>query len=547
LERINEEITKIKSGCIDYYYSLKVETKLNYYELCETIQANINRTLENYNLEISSILQKDMENKMTEEGIEELSVRIDCDEKQVKNKILNSELDQISQKIVRIEISNTQKGVKIIPISEANQHIEETEKEIEYNYKKDLEIYGQAFVNNYRVINLPPYKVQLINDSFVFVDALLHVFKNGMMILKITIPIKDIEITPLFENNEDEYIKDIIDIYKVGDCTKEKTIEEIKKKYYQYIYDCNKKITNIISVSKVLRNIILADFEGVPSDVRDITEDVKEKLYRIIVAPIQKRDDISFKDRANIYLAENSYTYDGIKYITSSMGKCISIIDSDTIDYLENILDSNKRNEAYRIGINSVRRNIEFSFLIILLKNMNSSITYFEKELNLNNINKIQKEYNFNLIFILQLQQTCFGSVREQLAFLENKMIYFLDVKSRDERMKAIDAIIENDNNTKSLNFQNFLSIGGFLLTVIFGLPAIYETLTILRKSNLFINKDIAILTIDNCSIAIWIALTIILTVILYWKNINVKNLILKWIYKLKIFFLKNIKRSNKD
>jgi len=547
LERINEEITKIKSGCIDYYYSLKVETKLNYYELCETIQANINRTLENYNLEISSILQKDMENKMTEEGIEELSVRIDCDEKQVKNKILNSELDQISQKIVRIEISNTQKGVKIIPISEANQHIEETEKEIEYNYKKDLEIYGQAFVNNYRVINLPPYKVQLINDSFVFVDALLHVFKNGMMILKITIPIKDIEITPLFENNEDEYIKNIIDIYKVGDCTKEKTIEEIKKKYYQYIYDCNKKITNIISVSKVLRNIILADFEGVPSDVRDITEDVKEKLYRIIVAPIQKRDDISFKDRANIYLAENSYTYDGIKYITSSMGKCISIIDSDTIDYLENILDSNKRNEAYRIGINSVRRNIEFSFLIILLKNMNSSITYFEKELNLNNINKIQKEYNFNLIFILQLQQTCFGSVREQLAFLENKMIYFLDVKSRDERMKAIDAIIENDNNTKSLNFQNFLSIGGFLLTVIFGLPAIYETLTILRKSNLFINKDIAILTIDNCSIAIWIALTIILTVILYWKNINVKNLILKWIYKLKIFFLKNIKRSNKD
>lgn len=547
MERINEEITKIKSGCIDYYYSLKVETKLNYYELCETIQANINRTLENYNLEISSILQKDMENKMTEEGIEELSVRIDCDEKQVKNKILNSELDQISQKIVRIEISNTQKGVKIIPISEANQHIEETEKEIEYNYKKDLEIYGQAFVNNYRVINLPPYKVQLINDSFVFVDALLHVFKNGMMILKITIPIKDIEITPLFENNEDEYIKDIIDIYKVGDCTKEKTIEEIKKKYYQYIYDCNKKITNIISVSKVLRNIILADFEGVPSDVRDITEDVKEKLYRIIVAPIQKRDDISFKDRANIYLAENSYTYDGIKYITSSMGKCISIIDSDTIDYLENILDSNKRNEAYRIGINSVRRNIEFSFLIILLKNMNSSITYFEKELNLNNINKIQKEYNFNLIFILQLQQTCFGSVREQLAFLENKMIYFLDVKSRDERMKAIDAIIENDNNTKSLNFQNFLSIGGFLLTVIFGLPAIYETLTILRKSNLFINKDIAILTIDNCSIAIWIALTIILTVILYWKNINVKNLILKWIYKLKIFFLKNIKRSNKD
>ena len=124
-------------------------------------------------------------------------------------------------------------------------------------------------------------------------------------------------------------------------------------------------------------------------------------------------------------------------------------------------------------------------------------------------------------------------------------MIYFLDIKSSKERMDAIDSIIGSEKTRKELNFEKFLSIGGFLLTVIFGLPAIHETLTILRKSNLFIKRDIPIVTIDNCSIAIWIILIIILIFIVFVKNINVKNLMLKGIYRLKIFFIKKIKKLN--
>ena len=355
------------------------------------------------------------------------------------------------------------------------------------------------------------------------------------MILRITVPIENLEMLPLFENNEDKYIKKIIDVYNLGNDINDNTIEVIKKSYYQYIFDSSKKNTNIIVISKVLKNIILADFDGVPQNIKDIPENVKVDLYKAIVAPIQKRENISFENRANEYIENNSRTYDGIKYITNSMGKCISVIDKNTIDYIENKMDLKRREETYKLAISSARRNLEFTFMIILLKNMNSALTYFEKEMKFNNIDKIQKEYNYNSIFILQLQQSCFGSVREQLAFFESKMIYFLDIKSSKERMDAIDSIIESEKTRKELNFEKFLSIGGFLLTVIFGLQAIHETLTILRKSNLFIKRDIPIVTIDNCSIAIWI----ILIFIVFMKNINVKNLMLKGIYRLKIFFIK--------
>lgn len=538
-------ITNIKNGCIDYYYSLKIETSLRLCDLCESIQSKINSTIYNYDLEIASILEKNSKKYIKEKGIKELNVRIDCNQKQHENMILNPELDSIAQKIVNIEIDTTQKGIKIIPISEAQEQIKETEKEIENNYNFNLRIYGESFVNNYRVFVLPPYKIQLINENYVFIKAVLYIFNNGMMILRITVPIENLEMLPLFENNEDKYIKKIIDVYNLGNDINDNTIEVIKKSYYQYIFDSSKKNTNIIVISKVLKNIILADFDGVPQNIKDIPENVKVDLYKAIVAPIQKRENISFENRANEYIENNSCTYDGIKYITSSMGKCISVIDKNTIDYIENKMDLKRREETYKLAISSARVNLEFTFMIILLKNMNSALTYFEKEMKFNNIDKIQKEYNYNSIFILQLQQSCFGSVREQLAFFESKMIYFLDIKSSKERMDAIDSIIGSEKTRKELNFEKFLSIGGFLLTVIFGLPAIHETLTILRKSNLFIKRDIPIVTIDNCSIAIWIILIIILIFIVFVKNINVKNLMLKGIYRLKIFFIKKIKKLN--
>lgn len=47
------------------------------------------------------------------------------------------------------------------------------------------------------------------------------------------------------------------------------------------------------------------------------------------------------------------------------------------------------------------------------------------------------------------------------------------------------------------------------MLTLIFGLPAIYETVEIIRNVFGFISVDVPIITLENLSVALWILLNL--------------------------------------
>ena len=517
-----EGINKIRNGCIDFYYSLKVETKLKYKELCKNIRNKISLTIDNYNMQAGVALKENIEKSISKLNFEELkNVKLKTNYENKKKNIKNKDLKDFSQSVKNIRFEVTEKGFKISPILELHEQIKELEDELKSDYNFSSNIYGSAFVDNCQRFYLPPFKIELINNERLFIKAILYVFKNGMMILRISIPIRNLETTPLLENNLDGYIKNIIDEFNVGIYIRENGIEDIKNSYFNYIKTSSKKITNIIFVSETLTNIILADFEGVPNNIRNIPPTIEEDLYRIIVAPINKIYPDSFKDIAKEYLENNSDTYDGVKYITSSMGKCVSVIDRSIVRYLKEKEEIEDR-FLYKNIINFIRNNLEFALIIILLKKINSGYTYFKKEMKDNNFYKTQREYLFNNIFILQLQQSSYGSVREQISFLEKKMTYFIASKDTHEKMNAMDWIITEDRARKNLNFQNFLSFCGVLLTTIFGLPAINETLTILKKC-LFENTDIPIITIEKSSIIIWGVLVVFLFMKVLFNKLSVK------------------------
>lgn len=54
-----------------------------------------------------------------------------------------------------------------------------------------------------------------------------------------------------------------------------------------------------------------------------------------------------------------------VKYITSTMGRCVSIIDKNVTEVSEKEIT---KDEIYNHLINTVRINIEFALIIILLK-----------------------------------------------------------------------------------------------------------------------------------------------------------------------------------
>lgn len=515
-----QEINCIKKGCIDFYYALKVETKLKYEEMCKSISSKISLTIDNYNMQAEATFKEDIQKSISNLNIEDFkNIKLKTNYEHKEKKVGKMTAKDFSKSVKDIRLEFTENGFKISPILELHEEINELEEELESDYNTCLKIYGRSFVDNCKRFYLPPFKVQLINNESVFIKAILYIFRNGMMILRISIPLQNVAITPLFENNIDAYIKNVIDEFNIDINLKKNSIEDIKNAYFKYIEKCNKKITNIVFISETLQNIILADFAGIPDNIGDIPTTIQESLYRIIVAPISKRHSNSFKNIAKDYLENNSDTYDGIKYITSSMGKCISVIDKTIVEFLEE--NGRTENEyLYKDIINSMRINVEFALIIILLKKINSGYTFLQKEIKASNFYKIQKEYNINNIFILQLQQSSFGSVKEQISFLEKKMKYFLAFKDTQDKMSAIDSIITEDRAIKNSNFQSFLAIGGVLLTAIFGLPAVYDTLTII-KNCLLENIDIPMITIENTSIAIWIILLVFLIVKVLFNKLN--------------------------
>lgn len=516
-----QEVKNIKKGCIDFYYSLKLETKLKYEQLCENIAEKVSATITEYNIKAEATFRDEIEKSISDLNLEELkNLKLKTNYEHNKNeKKLDSETFSNAVKNIKLEV--TDNGFKIIPVLDLEKKLAEIQGESQSDYEFCSKIYGSAFVCNCDRINLPSLKVQLINNEIVFVRAMLYIFKNGMMVLRISLPIQNVEIAPLYEKESDKYIKKIIDEYNVGVDKFQNGMEEIKNAYLSYIKNSNKKILNIVYTPSTLENIILADYDGMPEQVTNLTQNAIEDLYRIAVAPIKRRtNDDLFLHKATEYINKNSETFDVVKYITSTMGRCVSIIDKNVTEISEKEIT---KDEIHNHLINAVRINIEFALIIILLKKINSGYTFLKKEKNANNIHRIQEEYLYNNIFIIQLQQSCYGSVKDQISFLEEKLAYYLNTKDTNEKMNAMDAIITENRATKNLKFQNFLSIGGVLLTIIFGLPAIYETATILKKC-LFPRIDIPIITIENTSIVIWVLLVIYVLIKVLVNRFSNKN-----------------------
>lgn len=74
-------------------------------------------------------------------------------------------------------------------------------------------------------------------------------------------------------------------------------------------------------------------------------------------------------------------------------------------------------------------------------------------------------------------------------------------------------------NKKKNERFQNYISTGGLILTLIFGLPSLYETLTIFRKLFSFYPYNIPYLTLENTSIILWLTLNGIIILKLYLRK----------------------------
>ena len=495
---------KIAYGELHFYYPFKFDNKYSYTQIHKKIEKSPLLFTDEYQQKVMDSLGYSLVetfNDIKKEFEASSSLNNPCILKMSdyqKYKSMKCAPMSINPDDILLEIESGESSIKFY-IKDAdlellNQRIIRLQEE----YDISLKFYGHNFTNRQDRFLLLPLKIELENGKFTWLYPLIYLFENNMGILKLELPIFDSCIEPLLENDYDRFLKKIINKWKIRNYNSEMTLSSIHNFYLSNLLD-----------------------------------DMKEDLFRIICAPVPSRNNTTYTKDADEYLKNHSWGGHGVKYIAKSTGGCLSFIDKTILDYVSDDYKTETKtsvltpfNDYYNL-CNKLARdlcvNVEFALIIILLKKTNESNDYFNKIASMKKLSDTRIEYNKNVLFISELQENCYGSVSEQTALLEKMMPHYFKHEITSAKSTAINNILQQNEQEKNERFQNYISTGGLILTLIFGLPSLYETLTIFRKLFSFYPYNIPYLTLENTSIILWLTLNGIIILKIYLRKYSPK------------------------
>lgn len=388
---------------------------------------------------------------------------------------------------------------------------------IEEENKKILEFMGTPFVSFQERLVLFPLKIELVSKECVWLHAVLYLFKNNMGILKLELPIVNVNNMPLKQNDWDAYISKVSCAWSNIE-SNVSTLEEIVKLYLSVIFESFG--VKFISYGEWLSHIIMVDFEGCPNGVQNITDEIQEELFRIIAAPVVEAPYTTYTDEAKEYLCKNTWGKHNVRCIINPTGACLSIVDKNVQEYWINQykMDPNEiPADIYIQYVREVQYGTEYPFVMILLKRINvlediskkNALGYGKRAKVKRRYKQIMYEYLKNTIDICNIQEGCCGTVSKQFAEFERLMPYYTNEEISNCKQRAYNEILQGKASDREERYQDFISIGGLGLSLIFGLPAIHETMDLLRDVVLCGMSDIPYISLNNVSIAIWLIINI--------------------------------------
>lgn len=513
---------KIKYGELHIYYPLKFETKQKYVDVCKVIEQSKILFSQEYQEKIMDALGCSLSQTIDDikKELEDLNLNQNCVTFKVQDYDRYKKMQDVSYEIesgsLQIVIENCDSSIKFHFFNTDLEEIKQRIIRLQREERISSRLYGESFMGWHNRFVLLPLKIKLNSDKTVWVYPILYIFANKMGILKLEIQLKDVDTLPFKSNNIDSYVKDVKNVWKMKDFNVESDFSSLAKFYLDSLCkDCH---LNIIKYNNELNNIILIEFEDIPKQINNLSNELQEELFRIVAAPVPTGKHSSYVSDAKEYIQQNSYGRHGIKYIVKTTGGCLSLIDKKLLDYAvenyKNQIDNPILDEADHFSIcdflaGDVSSNVEFVLLIIILKKINERNDYYMKVLSMKKILEIRQEYNLNNLFIAELQETCFGSVSEQMDMFENRMGHYLKPQISRIKQDALDNIFDEKKQQKEEQFQEFLAIGSFLLTLVFGLPAIYDTLRIIRNLVPIIINDNSFVTLENSTVFLWLLLNL--------------------------------------
>ena len=527
------QISHLNYGELHFYYPIKFDTKLSFTTLCDTLYKSNISFNEEYQEKIMNSLGTSLANATTDfqkndANAEDIPLTFkvrDTQTQKMYHPVADYESDyEIGADNIRFEFISSDSSIFLNVVSTELEALQQRLSRMEKEFELSSKIYGDSFTSNQKRILLLPFKAQLANGEIVWIHAILIIFSNKMGILKLELPLIDTDIYPLKCYDLDLLVNSIDNCWKLKNIDLDMKLSDLPSYYLKSIVTNNK--VNIIKYNNEIKNLLLIDFNEMPNQINNISSELQEELFRIISAPVPEHSYTSYSSDAREHMKKYSWGQHGIKYIMKTNGGVLSLIDRSLLNYYINefkkstntpVLDNNDYTYMCNLLANDINTNIEFAILITMLKRTNECNNIFDKSKNKFDLFNVKKEYFENILFINELQNTCYGTVLEQTSEIERMMPLYLKTDITRSNQIALDNILKDKEQQRSEHFLNSISVGSLVLSLIFGLPSIYEALQILQKT--FNIYNVPYLTLENSSVGLWFLLNLFIVIKLLSKR----------------------------
>ena len=362
---------------------------------------------------------------------------------------------------------------------------------------------------------LPEIKWYDHKENIYYGTGMMFIHKNGTEIVKLIIPLPQ----QSYKNIKDfNFLCSYKKVLIASEVDNEELIENPEDLYaivFKYLqpYKGTLKFTK---KQNFLLNFIIPRTNQKCLSLENPSNEYKEMIYCMANAPYQRT--LIGKKELNTFWRDNRKEFSEIAYFFAGNHVCVSVASERVYLEIKDHIKNEDEKESFLAEVLGLNIDIIMHMLLLFQKCL---VRYEEfDELNYENYLRYSEIAITNIKYFYQCMEDSMGTIRATFEFAKDHMEYYLRPKEFELKTKLYEKYImerEEKTNKKNQEIKNDesrrISLLGMGLTLIFGLPSIYNGLHIIRSCLSISN--LPYITMEGVSFFLWITLLIGWNVIL--------------------------------
>lgn len=372
-------------------------------------------------------------------------------------------------------------GVKIQIMSNLLDNMDKFVYDYEEKIKRDARVYGEKLIykgiNRYILFPIRAYH----NDKQYFLNISLEIFSNKSGILMIDIPMEE-------RNSEEFYFYEIQKSFEkisIPEClldnnsvgydyveVEEKNINEVINKYYlDYLFSY---FGMDVYVDKGVESLLITQTNLSIKTLNTMNEELVEALYRILHRPVDSR--VVVKDKLDKF-KKDYWGNSQLRTYFSENGNSLSLTVSD----FQVVPEEQGGKEVTRELVKfSLEHTLDIPLKIILLQRLNNQLLYKESTTDIRKVEIIKEHHLADRVYISNLLEDFYGTALDLVEYMKKSMRWYVNEEDITEKNANIHNLILSMKERRKKRLSGYLTIVGFVFTVIFALPTLRETFEII-------------------------------------------------------------------